>query len=228
VAVRGELEFLRMMTGMDGTLADLRVAFYSGVLDGSIVLGGGGGGGAPLGVAKVGRYIGTAMQLDAVNSDANVFGTSGQTVWLTPMAFAEATPIDRLGQSIGVAGNGNLLLGLYEFGYGTINQIAAASTPANAPGDKQLTVAATAPAGLVWGASGTTDTSGTLTVRRGSARQFQHGPLAQSVGWELESYLGMRINGVNLAGGLPATLDVSTPAAYQRTDVPLVWARVAP
>lgn len=178
-------------------------------------------------VSRVGRYIATGMELDTVNSDANVFGTSGQRVWVIPMVFDEPTAIDRFGQSIGVAGNGNLLLGLYEWGYGTVNRLAAVSTAANVVGDKEITTSLSGLHGLYAGVIGTTDTSGTLTVRRGSARLHQHTPFGTSAGWEMDSYLGAQYNGINLAGGLPATLDLSTPTTYARTDVPLLWVRKA-
>ncbi|HVL17840.1 MAG TPA: hypothetical protein VM387_07585, partial [Gemmatimonadales bacterium] len=38
-----EIEFLREVTGLNGSLSFLREKFYGGVLDGSISLGGGGG-----------------------------------------------------------------------------------------------------------------------------------------------------------------------------------------
>lgn len=174
-----------------------------------------------------GRWYSSHEVLPAFNSDANVFGTSGTRGWLFPMYFAEATPIDRLGQSIVAAGNGNLILGIYDFvaSMGAANRLVHATTDASVTGDKQLTVSATISAGFKLGFCGTTDTTGTLRVRRGSGPENAVFPWGSGAGWEFESFFGARYDALSLGSGAPATITLSSFATLARTDVPLAWVR---
>jgi hypothetical protein len=220
----------RLAVGADGTVLEADSTAPGGVKWAAPSGGGGGGTVVDLYPRRPGSLYTTTCSLDTINADAPVFGTSGQMVWLTPFAVTHEQDIDRLAQNIAATGGAGSLvwMGVYphDSAWGTVNRVAHASVTGDESGDKWGTVAATLTPGMYWLAIGTTDTAGTLRVQRASGRNNETTPFGTpSPG--VDSHYGMRFDGVSLASGLPATLNLSAYAATARSDVPLVWVRVA-
>lgn len=227
----GDDAYARLAVGADGTMPYADSTQAAGIRWDAAPSGGGGGTVVDHYPHVVGQYYTTTVDLDGQpNQDANVFGTSGQRIFLTPLAITHSQTLDRLAQSIaGLGGAGSLLwLGLYPHSssFGTVSRAAHASTAADSAGDKYLTVSAAVTPGMYWLAIGTTDTTGNLRVFRASGRTGSPTPFGTgSPG--VDSEFAMRFDGVSLASGMPATLNLSTFSAKVRTDVPLVWIRKA-
>lgn len=176
------------------------------------------------------HYYTTTHPLTGHNTDAGVFGTSGTRVFLSPFVVTHAMNIDRLAVNVATAGAGgsNVRLGIYTHSssWGTANKVVSASASSATTGDKDITISSTPLAiGMYWMAIGTTDTSGSLVVRRASASV--HGPIATSSFSTVSAEWAMRFDSVTLTSDLPSTLDLSTYNAALVNDVPIIWVRKA-
>lgn len=179
---------------------------------------------------KSGKYYTTSHPLSGSNTDGGVFGTSGTRVFLTPFAVTHAMSIDRLSVNVQTAGAGgsNVRLGIYAHStsWGTANKVVSASASSATTGDKDITISSTPLAiGMYWMAIGTTDTSGSLVVRRANANV--QGPIAGDDFSNVKAEWAMRFDSVTLTSDLPSTLDLGTYNAALVNDVPIIWVRKA-
>ena len=179
-----------------------------------------------------GRYY-TALGVTSQNADANVFGTSGQVVFLSPFPIGPGgLTINQLRQYVATStANGLLWMGVYgpstaAGGLGTVSRLVQASTDASTIGDKMLTVSTTLPAGMCWLACGTTDTSGLLRVLRGNFDT----PLFPLVG-RPDASLGtagaLKFTAQDFSSGLPASINLSSFNAAGQSDQAICYVRAA-
>lgn len=177
----------------------------------------------------IGKYYSTTHPVNQGDVDANVFGTSGQMVFMLPFAVTGPLRLDALSAYIATAGEaGSLIrLGVYRHDpeFTKFTKLVSVSSSASSTGDKISTISLRLSPAMYWLAYGCTDTSGNMITTRISKDGRHAGFNGNSNPQYQVTEFAPCWDGVDLSSDLPATLDVSAIAQWMENDIPVVWAR---